>query len=355
METDGHAWSSTVAGTASPRWRRGGLTVATCRRGGGQTHNPRHTHTHVAAAARSKRNTYHTHRFEDVFCHRHGARASNCPSKVKSPTSSSTCPPSLCAGRAALSRGRRATWPSSSGPSRRWTYQERRRACRSRGRGRRLHKDRRRTAATTTSGRERRPSTIAGATAVRSLRWRDGVVLCLRHAVGLPAATKTVAGGVRGSRSGVTLSDARRAGLDAATKTTTAAAKTRHGARVGFEAAGPRRPSEAAAAPSPGPVAALVSWDAGRGASAAAAGGLRPRAASNTAAAAARFDGGFRADLGLRRDETRRRAAAAAAAGLVRVFLRRLRRRVGARSHRAQGRSCGRAEDALARDGGLTC
>ena len=48
----------------------------------------------------------------------------------------------------------------------------------------------------------------AGATAVRSLRWRDGVVLCLRHAVGLPAAAKTVAGGVRGSRSGITISDA---------------------------------------------------------------------------------------------------------------------------------------------------
>jgi hypothetical protein len=143
----------------------------------------RRTHTHTRsrpsrAPSPRAHNTQHTPspRYHDAkserFHHDTGsrtssatataARASNYPSKARSSTSSSTSRPSLCAGRAVLSRGRRATWPSSSGPSRRWTYQGRRRACRSRGRGRRLPKDRRRTAATTTSGLARRPLTIGG-------------------------------------------------------------------------------------------------------------------------------------------------------------------------------------------------
>ena len=87
-----------------------------------------------------------------------------------------------------------------------------------------------------------------------------------------------------------------------------AAAAARHGARVGPAAARPRRSSRPPRPQVPDP---SPPWLAGMldEAPPAAAGGLRPRAASNTAAAAARFDGGFGADLGLRRYATRRRAA----------------------------------------------
>ena len=107
-----------VAGTASPRWRRGGLAVAMV---------PSDTHTHGRgrrARRRRAHTTHNTRRRRRASKQNHvprtgsrtssvidiGARASSCPSKARSWTSSSTCPRNLYAGRAALSRGRRATW-----------------------------------------------------------------------------------------------------------------------------------------------------------------------------------------------------------------------------------------------------
>ena len=119
------------------------------------------------------------------------ARASNYPSKGKWWTSSSTCAPKvavlaerLChvgGGRHGRAQAARAAAGHTKSAAARAGAADVGAASTKTGAVRRLLRP---AAASVVLRRS------AGATAVRSLRWRDGVVLCLRHALGLPAAPR---------------------------------------------------------------------------------------------------------------------------------------------------------------------
>ena len=95
-----------VAGTASPRWRRGGLTVAMV---------PSDTHTHGRDRRARRRRAHNTQHTPSPHKQKHvprtgsrtssatatAARASNYRNKARSSILSSTCPRNLYVGRAA--------------------------------------------------------------------------------------------------------------------------------------------------------------------------------------------------------------------------------------------------------------